>query len=349
MCRILPRLLAAVIALATPFTLAAPAQAGERSAAAVLMYHRFGEDSLPATNIRLEQFRDHLRILATEGYAVLPLPEVVDALRTGRALPDKAVAITVDDAFASVYEQAWPLLREAGYPLTLFVSTQVVGAPGYMTWEQIRALAADGVTIGAHGHAHGHMPAQSPEAQAADMATALALLEQHLGHRPALFAYPYGETDSAALTLARDLGFAAAFGQHSGVATAGDLYYLPRFALNEHYGAVDRFRMVAAALPIPAADVLPENPALDGDDNPPRYGFTVTDAALTGRLDALNCFGPDGQPARTEILGPRVEVRLAAPLPPGRGRINCTLPGTGADKGRWHWRGMQFVTPGGED
>lgn len=321
------------------------AQAAERPGAVVLMYHRFGEDDLPATNIRMEQFRRHLDILDDDGHTVLPLPEIVDALRDGRGLPDKTVAITVDDAFASVHDRAWPLLRAAGLPMTLFVSTDQVGAPGYMTWDDIAEMADAGVTIGAHGHAHGHMADLSPAEQKADMATSLALFETHLGQHPTLFAYPYGEADAAALALAGTTGFKAAFGQHSGVATADRMTYLPRFALNETYGDADRFRMVTQALPLPAHDVSPASPAVPPDANPPTYGFTVTDDDLVARLDALNCFGPGGQPARTEILGPRVEVRLAQPLPPGRARINCTLPGTGADTGRWHWRGTQFVVP----
>lgn len=342
---ILRRLMAAAIVLAMPLA----AQAAERVAASVLMYHRFGEDSLPATNIRLEQFRDHLRTLAEGGHTVRSLPEVVDALRAGTPLPDKTVAITVDDAFASVYDRAWPLLRAAGYPMTLFVSTELVGAPGYMTWEQIREMADAGVTIGAHGHAHPHLPALSADAQAEDMETSMALFEEHLAQRPTLFAYPYGEADAAALALVRETGFKAAFGQHSGVATGDEPFYMPRFALNEHYGAPDRFRMVAAALPIRATDVSPAAPTLDENTNPPRYGFTVTDTAVVDRLGALNCFGPDGQRAQTEILGPRVEVRLAAAIPTGRGRINCTLPAAGPNQGRWHWRGTLFTVPGGTD
>lgn len=344
MSRFLSILLATLVLLSAPL----PAGAAEGPAAVVLMYHRFGEDSVPATNIRMEQFRAHLAHLADGGYTVLPLPEIVAALRDGRPLPDKAVAITVDDAFASVHDRAWPLLRAAGYPMTLFVSTEMVGAPGYMTWDDLAEMAAAGVTLGAHGHAHPHMPALSPEAQRADMETSMALFEQHLGQRPTLFAYPYGEADAAAMALVRETGFDAAFGQHSGVATPGEMLYLPRFALNETYGTAERFRMIASALPIPATDITPADPSLEDAANPPAYGFTVTDPALVTRLPALGCFGPDGQPARTEILGPRVEVRLAAAIPPGRGRVNCTLPGAGADAGRWHWRGTQFVVPGGQ-
>jgi peptidoglycan/xylan/chitin deacetylase (PgdA/CDA1 family) len=345
--RCLPALVLALVLLPLLGVRSGTASAAERSAASILMYHRFGEADLPSTNIRLEQFRAHVATLAGEGFTVLPLPEVVAALRAGRPLPDRAVAITVDDAFASVHDRAWPILRQAGMPFTVFVATGMVGAPGYMTWDDLREMAAAGVTIGAHGDAHAHMPALTPAAQKADMDAMQAAFETHLGQRPSLFAYPYGEADAAALALAEASGFDAAFGQHSGVATSGERFYLPRFALNEHYGNLDRFRRVAAALPIPAEDLTPDSPTIGADANPPRFGFTVTDPAVVRRLGALTCFGPDGQPTRTEILGPRVEVRLDKALPPGRGRVNCTLPGSGETAGRWHWRGTLFVVPGG--
>ena len=92
---------------------AAPARA--ESAAVILMYHRFGEENLPSTNIRLEQFVAHIEELTVGGYTVLPVPDIIAALRTGTSLPDRSIGITIDDAFTSVYHQAWP--RGASRPI----------------------------------------------------------------------------------------------------------------------------------------------------------------------------------------------------------------------------------------
>ncbi|HLT76966.1 MAG TPA: chitin deacetylase, partial [Ferrovibrio sp.] len=62
--RFLPFLLLACLA-------AGPAVAADH--AAILMYHRFGEDSVPSTNIRLEQFDAHIAELTAGRYSVLPL------------------------------------------------------------------------------------------------------------------------------------------------------------------------------------------------------------------------------------------------------------------------------------
>ncbi len=80
---------------------AVPASAAD--SAVVLMYHRFGEDRYPSTSIRIEQFEAQLEHLQVNGYAVVPLADVAAAINDDAPLPDRAVAITIDDAYRSVY------------------------------------------------------------------------------------------------------------------------------------------------------------------------------------------------------------------------------------------------------
>lgn len=336
----------ALAIMAVPAATTAPAWAGDadRGAAVVLMYHRFGVGETPSTNITLDQFEAHIRHLVKGGYTVLPLDKIVAAMRAGEPLPDRTVAITIDDAHISAYREAWPRLREAGLPFTLFVSTDPVdrGFSGSMTWDQIRELKAAGVIIGHHGDLHAHMTEMAPGAARADIEKATHRFEAEIGEAPALFSYPFGEISAEMETLIASLGFQAAFGQHSGVAhTGADRFKLPRFALNEHYGTMDRFRMVADTLPLPALDITPADWRLTPATNPPAFGFTVDAPDIdTARL---NCYPSGGAAATIERLGPsRVELRLDRPLPPGRARINCTMP---AGEGRWRWLGVQFYIP----
>ena len=62
------------------------------------MYHRFGEDSYPATNIRIEQFDAQLAHIRNRGYHVIPLEDLIAAFKDGKELPERAVVITIDDA-----------------------------------------------------------------------------------------------------------------------------------------------------------------------------------------------------------------------------------------------------------
>src|SRR5579862_655478 len=102
----------------------APPASSAASSAVIFAYRHFGDEPDPASAITAEQFEAHLRELRRGGYAVLPVPEIVAALREGRALPPRTVGITIDDAHASVYDVAWPRLHAAGLPFTLFVASE---------------------------------------------------------------------------------------------------------------------------------------------------------------------------------------------------------------------------------
>lgn len=309
--------------------------------ASVIMYHRFGEDQHTSTNIRVDQFKEHIQELKNGKYTVLPLNEIVDRLENGESLPDRTVAITIDDAYQSVYDIAWPLLKEANLPFTVFVAVEGVEKqfPGSMNWDQIRELRDAGVHIGHHTYSHAHLPLMSAEEIEADIKLASEQFQAELGFVPAIFAYPYGEYGSEVKAVIRDIGFKAAFGQQSGVSYSGhDRLELPRFAMSENYGGIGRFRLAANALPLRVTDVTPSDNFLER--NPPNFGFTITENY--GNLNGLSCFSSNqtGGAVPIEKIGDsRIEIRLAAAFKPGRGRINCTL--LGPDR-RWRWFGSLF-------
>ena len=310
--------------------------------AVILIYHRFGEDAYPSTSVTIAQLEAHIDHLTGGGYAVLPLPEIVAAIRAGRPLPERTVAITVDDATRSTFEEAWPRLEGAGLPFTVFVSTDPVdqGHAGIMNWDELRQLVAAGVTIGNHGAAHGHMWQNSDAENRADLLRARRRIAEELGVDAPLFAYPYGEWNGALRTLVAELGFEAAFGQQSGVAAAhSDPLNLPRFALNERYGDIDRFRLIVDTLPLGVGALTPADQIMA--ENPPTVGFTVEPPLP--RRDTLACYASGGVAATLDHGDDgRVEVRFDRPFPPGRARLNCTYP---AEGGRWRWFGLQLVAP----
>ena len=338
-----PRLLLLVLVLCVWLP---HAQAAEQDGAVILLYHRFGEDALPSTNIRLEQFEAQVAELTSGPYHVLPLTEIVAALSEDRPLPARTIGISVDDAFLSVYAEAWPRLEAAGLPFTLFAATEPLDQrrPNYMSWDQLREmLESELVTLGAHSVTHGHMVEQSTIENLQEIEVANQRFQAELGLVPTLFAYPYGEYDLALRDMVAASGFAAAFGQQSGAAgPSSDLYALPRFALNEAYGTPERFRLVINALPLPVSDIAPADPVLGPGDNPPDYRFTVAPEA--GSLANLSCYHQADRLALEVSEERRVAVAVTRAFPPGRSRINCTLP---AGDGRWRWFGRQFYVPEG--
>lgn len=332
---------AALSMLALTAWLSGPPPAQASDSAVILMYHRFGETNSPSTSIRLEQFEAHIKELKSGAYTVLPVPEIVSAIREGRPLPDRTIGLTIDDGYLSVYAEAFPRLRDADLPFTVFVSTNPIDQEfsGFMTWDQIREIRDSGVTIGAHTSTHLHMPANLLSRNRADLENSNARLKKELGEVPALFAYPFGEASTEIQNLIRKAGHVAAFGQHSGPLDASsDPFYMPRFALNEAFGNMARFRLVTNTLPIPHKDMTPSNPTLT--TNPPLFGFTRTDPNL--QLNGLACYTSNQGKVKIEELGPRIEVRMSGPFSAGRARINCTALDT---NNKWRWLGTLYYVP----
>ena len=311
--------------------------------ATVLMYHRFGESKYPSTNIRVEQFEAHLDMLGNGDYTVWPLGKIVDHLQQGLDLPDKTVAITIDDAYLSVFTEARPRLKARNFPYTVFVATQPVDRShgGYMNWDQIRILQDEGVQIGSQTRSHPHMHKISIAEAESELKISNERFLEEIGQRPKLFAYPYGEYNLDVIEVVRQAGFDSAFGQNSGIAHGYNGFFeLPRFAMNEQYGTIDRLQLAIDGLPLKVDQIVPEDVVLDNDSNPPNYGFTLASDIANDRQ--LRCFNSTYGKLEVNILGPRAEVRLPGPLAQGRARINCTMPG---GDGRWRWFGRQFLIP----
>ncbi|NOX77034.1 MAG: polysaccharide deacetylase family protein [Gammaproteobacteria bacterium] len=333
---------------------APPAQAADTSEqqAVILMYHHFGEDRHPSTNVRLEQFEQHLAHLDEAGYQVWPLEKVVKYLRERRPFPGRVVAITIDDAYQSVYTQAFPRLRKRGWPFTVFVSTDGVdrGYRAYMGWEQMREMQAQGASFANHSASHDYLVRrQKNEAEAqwrgrvrADIERARQRLQQELGKASALFAYPYGEFDTVLAELVKEMGFVA-FGQQSGAAGFfDDLRALPRFPMAERFADIKDFRQKVASLAWPVSDVQPWSPVLAPGKNPPALFLALEPS--DARLGQLGCFVSGQGRVAVQWQGEgrrRFSVQAESPLPVGRSRYNCTAPSRQA--GRFYWYSHLWV------
>ncbi len=323
--------------------------------AVAFMYHRVDDSRYPSTNVRQEDFGAQLDYLAREGFRIWPLERIVHQLKTGMPIPERTIAITFDDAYYSVYENAWPQLRERDWPFTVFVSTHVVdrGLSGIMNWEQMREMQAAGVRFANHSTSHDHLLARRPGKTATtwskrvkkDILAAEARLREELGEavNPGrLFAYPFGEYSSALADLVQDLGYVG-FGQHSGaMGPLSDLRALPRYPINEDFSDLDEFAIKANSLPLPVISFTPRDPLVESN-NPPRLSITLAPDGIDP--ERLACYG--GYQGRlalewVERDERRFSVQAPEPFDPGRARYNCTAPSAG---GNWYWFSQPWVIP----
>lgn len=340
------RVRAAMLAFAAACALAPvePARALapiEERSAVIFAYGRFGDDAHPNTSIAPDLFEEHLRELASGGYVPMRLGDVVAALRAGTELPAGAVVVTIDQATRSAYREAWPRLKRAGIPFTLFVATDAVdrGGGDVMSWDELREVAAAGAEIGSLTGSYARLLDEAPEDVRAEIGRAQTRIMTELGTRPDLFAYPFGESDDGLRSILREFAIKGAVAGQSGVAGPNaDLLALPRFFMNDAYGSLERFRMAASALPLAVSKIAPADGWLD--DAPKAIVFSVDEAM--GPLGDLACFASGYGAVPIALKDREARVTLPGPLDPGRLRINCTLP---AGDGRWRWFGRIYAVP----
>ena len=306
------------------------------------MYHRFDENKYPSTNVKKEIFIQHLKEINNSGIEFITVKKFEEIMKTN--IDKNYLLLTIDDAFASFYSNAWPILKSKKIPFILFVSTREIGKHGYMTWNQIKEIATNSlVTIGNHSHSHDYLIDWKDDKIKADLETSIKIFKKELGYSPKIFSYPFGEYSSNLKKIVYDLNFKFAFGQHSGVIDlTKDFLELPRFPINEKYGELKRFKSILQTLPFPYESIIPENRYLKKNDNPPEVKIQFFQNLIN--IKNINCYSNEGNIWRKSdiqfINENELVILFKEKFKSERGRINCSL---WAEGGKWRWLGIQYV------
>jgi peptidoglycan/xylan/chitin deacetylase (PgdA/CDA1 family) len=235
----------------------------------VLIYHRFGENEYPTTNVGVERFREQMAYLAANNFQVIPLVDLITALRKKKTLPEKSVVITIDDGYKSVYRQAWPILKSHGYPFTVFINAKIIdsGFSNYMNWDEVRELHENGIDIQDHSYAHNRL-ADRPRGMNEsdyrnwirdDLSKNSKTISGKLGVKPGFLAIPYGEYNQQVMGVARQLGYEAILTQDPGsVSEATDPHLIPREAiLGGEWATMAHFKKILRRVDLPVTDMHP--------------------------------------------------------------------------------------------
>ena len=302
-----------------------------------LMYHRFNEDKYPSTNIQMDVFKNQIEIIKKFKYSFYDPKNLEGNFDTPKS--EKKILITIDDAFSSFYEFAWPYLKKEKIPFILFVSTEAVGKNGYMTWDQIRELEKETITyIGNHSHSHDYLVDLETDEFIVDINSSSLIFKEKLGYNPIFFSYPFGEY-SLFIKEYISKNFKFSFGQHSGVIDINkDRYELPRFPINEKYGDLKRFKFLIKLSPLQYKSLLPVEKYLT-NKNPPKFVVEFFDEQKN--LHNINCFSDEGnkwEKSNITLDQNILNLNFRDKFIFRRGRINCSLN----DDGVWRWFGVQF-------
>ncbi|MES2674049.1 MAG: polysaccharide deacetylase family protein [Pseudomonadota bacterium] len=327
-------------------------------AAVVLEYHHISDKTPKSTSISPAKFNAQMDYLANNHFNIVSVVALAEKLRKGETLPDKTVAISFDDSYATVYHAAYPLLKKRGWPFTFFVNTAAVSTSSlFVTWDQLREMSRNGATIANHTLYHNHLPrlkanetlSQWRNRTKAEIEQAQKNIEKEIGSAPKIFAYPFGEYDIEVQKILKELDFVA-FGQQSGPLvstkeTQKDLQAVPRFAFGGSFTELDDFIMKVNTLPMPInhiqffSDKRHEiNNIIVRQGDKPYLVLSINDKNL---LNKIRCFATGQGPAVSEIIDGKLWVQAKQPLPQGRTRYNCTA--ASSEKGRFYWYTQQWL------
>jgi peptidoglycan/xylan/chitin deacetylase (PgdA/CDA1 family) len=175
----------------------------------ILCYHRFGMKT-SKLNVTPAAFEQQMDWLARNGYTVITFARLARFLDGKEAIPAKSVVITIDDGYRSSYEIAYPILKKFGFPATVFLYTDFVGASDAMTWAQMKEMTASGlVTIQPHSKSHANLTQKLPNESDAryrerirrEVDAPVAVIKERLSEASYTFAYPYGDVNELVVEL----------------------------------------------------------------------------------------------------------------------------------------------------
>ena len=308
----------------------------------VLMYHRFEENKYPSTNIKIADFIKQIHLIIKNNFKFINPNNFENALLNQK--DKKKILLTIDDAFKSFYDNAWPILKKNEIPFILFVNTREIGNYGYMNWAQINAISKEKfVHIGNHSFSHEYLVDKKNEEIINDINRAIIDFKNNLEYNSVFFSYPFGEYSNNFKNIVKNFGFKYAFGQHSGVADeTKNFYELPRFPINEAYGEIKRFETILKAIPLKFKSITPEEKYITDTNNPPEIIIEFFEDLKNNKL--LNCYSNEQnswRKSKIEFLDNlKVKINLVGKFTTERGRVNCSLR---EPDGSWRWLGMQYV------
>ncbi len=309
----------------------------------VFIYHRFGDNKYPSTNVSVADFDGHMNYLKTNRFMVLSFGQAINYI-TDPGIPfhTKVACITVDDAFKSFFDNGYPILKKYDFTASLFVNSETIGGGSFMNWEEIKIVADAGIEIGNHTHSHDYylnIPiAQRHEKFTEEVKKCQEIIIKQVGVTPVVFAYPFGEFDAEMKNIIKTMGFKAAAAQFSGVMYDTDRFAIPRFPMTGSTANLKSFSEKSTMKALRILSKTPDSPFLS-EKNPP--SLTLVADTTNADLSRMSCFITQSCSSVTD--GNIIKITAKNPLSSRRTNYTITAP----DKnGRgWYWYTHQWVIP----
>lgn len=220
-------------------------EGAEEPAVPVLMYHVIGDNDGPLKGLYVsrDDFSAQIAMLKEKGYETISTRRLYDYL-TGADLSTRLpIVITFDDGYESVYKDAYPILKEAGYKAVIFLQTGMLGKQGGLSVEAVQEMLEGGVfELGAHGEKHLDLTKCDQRQLESEVKGSKEALEEAFEVPVSCMAYPAGRHDAKSIDTVKSSGYLMAFGTEYGFIERGaELFSLPRIRVDRADG-VDGLR-----------------------------------------------------------------------------------------------------------
>jgi peptidoglycan/xylan/chitin deacetylase (PgdA/CDA1 family) len=210
--------------------------AHDRYVVPILTYHHVGIPSgskWRLNTVSERSFEYQMAFMKRHGFKVISFEDLVTGITQGQQFSRNSVVVQFDDGYEDNYTYAFPILKKYGFPAIVFLVSDKVGTPGFLTWDQIKEMEKYNFIAGAHTRHHVYLPRVTPEMARDEIAGSKKIIENHLGHPIRYFSYPSGGFSTEIKGLVQQAGYAAAVTTNRGKNRYNvDLYELKRIRMN---------------------------------------------------------------------------------------------------------------------
>ena len=308
----------------------------EESNITVLMYHRIGDDRYPSTSISKELFEKHIEYLVKENINVLPITQLSKYLQKEINLTNKTVFITIDDAYRSFFQNGFPILKKNKLPFGIFVSSDYVSSAEeseFMSWSMLKDVSSSNGLILNHSKSHKSLVEMDIQTVKKEIKLNQVEIEKRIGKQPKIFSYPFGESSRSIEEVIKILNYEIAFSQHSApIHLDQNKYRLPRYALNNEFGSLKRFKMIIQTKPLEIFESSFDDSIVNTDELD--FNFLTKFPS-----ELINCFINNSAVIKKKDEGKKVNLYLSKLKDGVRYRINCTYID---QKGEIFWYGKMI-------
>lgn len=191
----------------------------------IYMYHHIqdltddGDQLLYGLSLSISSFQEEMNYLKKNNYKTLTLTEMLDNQLA------KSVVLTFDDGYIDVYQNAFPIMQKSGFSGVVFIITDLVGTPGYMSWEELKELKNAGWEMGSHTLSHPSLETLDFDSATKQIVESKKIIEQKLSDASVgaptskdrredikvnFFCYPAGKYNQETIEILKNNGYVGA-------------------------------------------------------------------------------------------------------------------------------------------